>query len=218
MTEVAEAAGPEEPARDLRSLRRLTAKLAGIAGSAVSGATLTSPRLRGRTARATSSLRRWIFWLAWRRVEVGTDVGADAARMDPPPAEVPGSRPSGQGWACAQLMRRAFALDVLACPACGGRLRLIALIVDPHGPRLFWTPRPSPPPWATAPRLPLAPPRWRVRGPECLRGGPQPRAVCPLPPRLCAPEAPGPSELVQVAATVPIDRDVGWAVSGRIRR
>src|SRR5262247_1656962 len=60
MTEVAEAAGPEEPARDLRSLRRLTAKLAGIAGSAVSGATLTSPRLRGRTARATSSLRRWI--------------------------------------------------------------------------------------------------------------------------------------------------------------
>jgi hypothetical protein len=28
-------------------------------------------------------------------------------------------------------MRRAFALDVLACPACGGRLRLIALIVDP---------------------------------------------------------------------------------------
>jgi hypothetical protein len=28
-------------------------------------------------------------------------------------------------------MRRAFALDVLACPACGGRLRLIALIFDP---------------------------------------------------------------------------------------
>jgi hypothetical protein len=27
-------------------------------------------------------------------------------------------------------MRRAFALDVLACPACGGRLRLIALIFD----------------------------------------------------------------------------------------
>ncbi len=29
-------------------------------------------------------------------------------------------------------MRRAFDIDVLACPVCGGRLRLIALIVDPR--------------------------------------------------------------------------------------
>lgn len=28
-------------------------------------------------------------------------------------------------------MRRAFAVDVLACPRCGGRLRLIALIEAP---------------------------------------------------------------------------------------
>jgi uncharacterized protein YbaR (Trm112 family) len=28
-------------------------------------------------------------------------------------------------------MRRAFDLDVLACPRCGGRLRLIALLHDP---------------------------------------------------------------------------------------
>ncbi len=32
-------------------------------------------------------------------------------------------------------IRRAFNLDVLACPACGGRLRLIALIVDPRTTR-----------------------------------------------------------------------------------
>jgi hypothetical protein len=36
------------------------------------------------------------------------------------------------GWTWAQLMRRAFALNVLACPACGSRLRLIALIFDPY--------------------------------------------------------------------------------------
>jgi hypothetical protein len=29
-------------------------------------------------------------------------------------------------------MRRAFDLDVLACPRCGGRLRLIALLLDPR--------------------------------------------------------------------------------------
>ena len=27
-------------------------------------------------------------------------------------------------------MRRGFQLDVLACPACGGRLRLLAVIMD----------------------------------------------------------------------------------------
>jgi hypothetical protein len=32
----------------------------------------------------------------------------------------------GQYWAA--LMRRTFGFDVLACPRCGGRLRLIALI------------------------------------------------------------------------------------------
>jgi hypothetical protein len=30
----------------------------------------------------------------------------------------------------AELMRRGFELDVLACPKCGGRLRLLALIMD----------------------------------------------------------------------------------------
>ena len=35
-----------------------------------------------------------------------------------------------QTWAA--LMQRAFGLDVLACPRCGGRLRLIATICDPR--------------------------------------------------------------------------------------
>jgi hypothetical protein len=36
------------------------------------------------------------------------------------------SRPGAYQW--TELMRRTLALDVLACPRCGGRLRLVALI------------------------------------------------------------------------------------------
>ena len=43
--------------------------------------------------------------------------------------------PRGAGtpgaWAWAALMRRVFDLDVLACPRCGGRLRVIAIVQDP---------------------------------------------------------------------------------------
>jgi uncharacterized protein YbaR (Trm112 family) len=54
------------------------------------------------------------------------------------PASLPDStreqataEPTHRHWAWAQLMRRAFELDVLACPRCGGRLRLIATVDDP---------------------------------------------------------------------------------------
>ncbi len=36
-----------------------------------------------------------------------------------------------RSWSWAALMRRAFEIDVLACPRCGGRLRLIATVDDP---------------------------------------------------------------------------------------
>ncbi len=56
----------------------------------------------------------------------------------PPTAAVPAcSRPSPaaerarRAWAWADLMRRVFAIDVLACAACGGRLRFLATIEDP---------------------------------------------------------------------------------------
>src|SRR2546428_724189 len=39
--------------------------------------------------------------------------------------------PNPRHWAWADLMRRAFDIDVLACPRCGGRLRLIATLEDP---------------------------------------------------------------------------------------
>ena len=42
-----------------------------------------------------------------------------------------------QAWTWAALMRRVFALDVLACPRCDGRLRVIATIQDPAVVRAF---------------------------------------------------------------------------------
>jgi hypothetical protein len=51
---------------------------------------------------------------------LGGDSGDDGA-----------SPPQPRHWAWANLMRRAFDLDVLACPRCGGRLRLLGTIEDP---------------------------------------------------------------------------------------
>jgi hypothetical protein len=120
--------------------------------------------------------------------EAETDAGAGAAGIDPPSAEAPGNRPSGRGWTWAQLMRRAFALDVLACPACGGRLRLITLIFDPPTVRAFLDSSA-----VTTTLGGLRPPSVRPRGAWGVWGG-------------------------QGVATVPVDRDVDVAVSGRIRK
>ena len=41
------------------------------------------------------------------------------------------AKSGSRAWSWAALMHRAFAIDVLACPQCGGRLRLIATLHDP---------------------------------------------------------------------------------------
>src|SRR4029453_18443287 len=53
-----------------------------------------------------------------------------AAGPPPGPDAAPAAyvRPPYVAW--ADLLRRVFALDVLACPSCGGRLRLLATIED----------------------------------------------------------------------------------------
>ena len=51
--------------------------------------------------------------------ELSVEADGDASRATP-------SRAGAYQW--AELMRRTFGLDVLACPRCGGRLRLVALI------------------------------------------------------------------------------------------
>jgi hypothetical protein len=56
----------------------------------------------------------------------------EAAALDPAEArQVPPPPAPPRNWTWAALMRRAFAIDVLACPRCGGRLRVIATVEDP---------------------------------------------------------------------------------------
>jgi hypothetical protein len=75
---------------------------------------------------------------AGRRTEMVPRAGVDACRAEPgsigrEPADADrdgADRSDGRGRRWAALMRRTFGFDVLACPRCGGRLRLIALIED----------------------------------------------------------------------------------------
>jgi Putative transposase len=70
---------------------------------------------------------------AWRRqvvpraaaVDVDESVFPDSPAV---PSEKPVSDRSPRGYLWADLMRRTFGFDVLECPRCGGRLRLVALI------------------------------------------------------------------------------------------
>ncbi len=72
---------------------------------------------------------------AWRSLVVqfgttdGSSAAAESAAADEAHAETADRR--GRNYRWADLMRRSMSLDVLACPRCGGRLRLIALIDDP---------------------------------------------------------------------------------------
>jgi hypothetical protein len=60
---------------------------------------------------------------------------------DPHTPEVDASpRPHTPGaWTWPALMRRVFDLDVLACPRCGGRLRVVAIVPDPAVVRTLLT-------------------------------------------------------------------------------
>jgi hypothetical protein len=44
------------------------------------------------------------------------------------PKAIPGTRTYRLPW--ADLLKKVFAVDVLACPDCGGRLQIIAFIAD----------------------------------------------------------------------------------------
>jgi hypothetical protein len=60
--------------------------------------------------------------------EAGLTASATAPAGEADSAETARRHARGQGW--ASLMARTFGFDVLACPRCGGRLRLIALIEE----------------------------------------------------------------------------------------
>ena len=57
---------------------------------------------------------------------------AISTATDAPSVSGTASLPSRRNWTWAQLMQRAFDVDVLLCRACDGRLRLIAIILDPR--------------------------------------------------------------------------------------
>jgi hypothetical protein len=83
---------------------------------------------------------------------LGTPPADSAAPgVSEPQGEAPGTPRS---WTWADLMRRAFELEVLACPRCGSRMRVIATIEDPRVIRQILAhlglptegPQPRPPP------------------------------------------------------------------------
>ena len=100
---------------------------------------------------------------AWRAVAVGhrsappgadgaeptTTGGAESDLADASPSHSTADGLRNRSW--ASLMRRAFGFEVLACPRCGGRLRLIALIEQPavigRILRHLGEPTGVPPPW-----------------------------------------------------------------------
>ena len=71
-----------------------------------------------------------------------------ASEGSPAPTSLPASPSEGdvtvelmhRHWSWANLMRRAFEIDVLACPKCGGRLRSIATVEDPERSVKSWPP------------------------------------------------------------------------------
>ncbi len=75
----------------------------------------------------------------------GHSISPDPSDGTPP---TPLARP--RHWAWAQLMERAFGVDVLACPRCAGRLRLVATVEDSHAIRAILAslglPAPASPP------------------------------------------------------------------------
>ncbi|MGH9158704.1 MAG: hypothetical protein ACRD2X_01795, partial [Vicinamibacteraceae bacterium] len=87
-----------------------------------------------------------------------TAEGATGAHVAPPPSVEPARRP-GSNWLWAQLMQRSFGFDVLQCPRCGGRFRLLALIEDGAVARriLGHLGLPTEVPPARAPRAPPVP-------------------------------------------------------------
>jgi hypothetical protein len=90
-------------------------------------------------------------------VPFSSTLAADVSAGDPVSVErAPASdgAPPPRRWRWAELLQRVFAVDVLACPRCGGRMRVIATLDDPAVVQHILThlgilggPGPPPGPW-----------------------------------------------------------------------
>ena len=100
---------------------------------------------------------------SWRRrvIAHGRPAVAVPPAIATPPGPAPIKHPRHHNYAWAVVMRRAFEIDVLACPRCAGRLKLVACITQPAAIRAILghlsfpvdAPGPRParaPPWAHA--------------------------------------------------------------------
>jgi hypothetical protein len=68
--------------------------------------------------------------VAYGRIVLKPVGSADSAVASGPGLDQTGEKTRPRYWTWAALMHRAFAIDVLACPRCGGRMRFIATIHD----------------------------------------------------------------------------------------
>ena len=84
------------------------------------------------------------------------------AACEPGVAATAPSRIGGRYRPWAELLKRTFALDVLACPDCGGRLRLVAMVTEVAGITRYLRAvgEPAEPPSRSPPR---GPPYWASR-------------------------------------------------------
>ena len=64
----------------------------------------------------------------WRKRIAPRKKEPDEAQAESAPEGAP--KRSGTYWPWAELLKRTFALDVLACPSCGGRMRLLAMVTE----------------------------------------------------------------------------------------
>ena len=69
--------------------------------------------------------------VAYGRIVAKPTGSAGSAGPRAPGPDGTGLKTKPRYWSWAALMRRAFGIDVLACPRCGGRMRLIATVHDP---------------------------------------------------------------------------------------
>jgi hypothetical protein len=138
------------PARDRRRLERLCRyvgrppvaserdRIVPVASrSPTAEATVAMSHDRGPTHRSPADLGRKPFHepVAATAFESSARTALGAASIayvneSRPIPENPALRVRRLTW--AELLRRAFAIDVLACPRCGGRLRLLAAIQSPE--------------------------------------------------------------------------------------
>lgn len=69
-------------------------------------------------------------------VSADDELGASRVSVRRPGSTgAPVDRPRHPNRSWAELMRRTFEMEVLECPYCGGRLRLLAAILDPAAVR-----------------------------------------------------------------------------------